>query len=150
ETAYDECKRLFLQSARRNRCTRFNGGGNMAMTGDVVRPRELRRETGANLAEFPVAIWLLFVGLFFPLLMLAVVTFRANFLNLVAKEAAHAAAKAQTFEVGTTDKPAAIELAKTTADQAASRFKGLAINSIKTRIVITDVKTQNITSQETK
>src|SRR4030095_10768774 len=138
------------ECARVKRCCRLNGEGNMVMTVRAARLRSTRRESGAYLSEFPVAIWLLFMGLFFPLLMLAIITFRANFLNLVAKEAAHAASKAQTFQDGTVDKPQAIELAKTTANQAASRFSGLAINNIKTMIVITDVTTQNITKQETK
>jgi hypothetical protein len=101
--------------------------------------RQMTRSVGSYIVELPLALWILMVCVAFPLIMLATITLRTTFLDAVAKDAAHAAAKAYTFEApGEDGKPSAIQLAETAAGETASKFSGITVTSIVTKIAIKD------------
>jgi hypothetical protein len=101
-------------------------------------------QSGYSIAEMPAAIWVLFVCLLFPLLILVTTTIRASFLSACAKDAAHAAAKAKIFENSNAqpgDPPDAITMAVNQAQATAQALGGSAIT-----IEPGDVKTEIVTS----
>ncbi len=111
-------------------------------TGAGCSPRPGRRtSSGTSMAELPAAMWLLFVALLFPLMILAITSIRASFMGVCAKDAAHAASKAKVFQNANAqpgDPPDAVTLAVTTAQATAQGLGGITIDSqdVKTRIVI--------------
>lgn len=103
-----------------------------------------RANSGYSIAEMPAAIWVLFICLLFPLLILVTTTIRASFLSACAKDAAHAAAKAKIFENSNGqpgDPPDAITTAVNQAQATAQALGGSAIT-----IEPGDVKTEIVTS----
>jgi len=90
------------------------------------------------MAELPVVLWLLLVCGVIPLMIMATITMRATLLNAAARDAAHAAAKASTFEQSEEGHPSARQLAESTAHATASKFAGVTISQVKTSIMITD------------
>jgi hypothetical protein len=64
----------------------------------VIKSRKKhRRPNGNSLAEMPAALYLLFVGIFIPLLALAVFSYRISLVFFAVRDAACQAAKSQTF-----------------------------------------------------
>jgi len=97
-----------------------------------------RTPFGTQMVELPVVLWLLLVCGAIPFIVMGAITMRATFLNAAAKDAAHAAAKAATFEASEPGQPSAKQLAESTARATASRFPGVTISKIQTSILITD------------
>ncbi|HEY9871621.1 MAG TPA: hypothetical protein V6D08_20865 [Candidatus Obscuribacterales bacterium] len=118
--------------------------------------RYARKSRGAYMAELPVVLWLLLICVAFPLLILATVTVRISLLGAVAKDAAHAASKAETFESpGESGTTPALTLAKDTAASAASKLTGVTlVGTPETRIVVIDTsdpsKAPDVKSPNTK
>jgi hypothetical protein len=106
---------------------------------------EREKQRGAILAETPAAIWLAFIGLFFPLFCLATCLLRFAFLETVSHQAAYDAALAKTFQtdVSTTDL-SAVTTAVQTANTVAASFSGIAVQSVNTRIIQTDSQTSAV------
>jgi len=69
---------------------------------------------------------------------MAAITIRATLLNAAAKDAAHAAAKALTFEQAEEGHPSARQLAESTAYATAGKFPGVTISRVSTSIIVTD------------
>lgn len=100
---------------------------------------------GNTLAETPAIIFVLVLGVFFPMVVLGSITLRATFLSVTAKDAAHAAAKAKTFQTGEAEKPSAIDIANSVIAREGPKFSGISASSIKTSIVSTDVTSGSVT-----
>lgn len=109
-----------------------------------------RKRRGSSLAELPAALWLLFVGMIFPFIGLATLTLRSTFLNTIAKDAAHAAAKAQTFSTSSATKPSAQQIVTDCITQEAAKFAGINVTGHDLHILITNIATGTTVSQPTK
>src|SRR6516164_8074621 len=85
-------------------------------------------QTGYVLAEAGPALWLIFVGILFPLLVLATLTFRFGLFWAAAGQAAQYACGAQVVSPssGSTQPPVvpAVTLASTTANSVLNMFPG--------------------------
>lgn len=110
-----------------------------------------RSRKGSLIAEYPGILFLLFIGLTFPLLNLATITIRYCFLVMAAHEAAYQAALAKTFlnDVSATDR-SAINVSNAVAQSVATSFDGVKVTNINTRIAVSDVATQLVTRTATK
>lgn len=62
-----------------------------------TKVRKLRKRRGYALIEMPVALWLLFIALFFPLAIIASLGYRATLCSYGVEQACRKAAKAPTF-----------------------------------------------------
>jgi Flp pilus assembly protein TadG len=91
----------------------------------MPRSTRSRSTRGSYIAEFPVVLWILFVCVAFPLITLATITLRMSMFSAAAKDAAHAASKAETFATSPDGKPTALQLARTTAVTAISHIAGV-------------------------
>ncbi len=105
---------------------------------------------GSHMIEGPLAIWMIFVFLFIPFLNLGMSSLRTAFLNTAVKEAVHHAARSKTFELTDPDGVSATEVANTVARDAASRFGGLTVNTVKTSIIATNVNTGTVVRSSSK
>jgi hypothetical protein len=101
--------------------------------------------SGASLAEIPAVLYILFICLLIPLIVLATITMRAAFFSSVAKDAAHAASKAGIFKYSSPppagSQPDAVTLALTTA-KATAQALGVVIpsdDSVKTEILANEI-----------
>lgn len=102
-----------------------------------------RRARGTTMIEAPIAMWLVFVFLFMPFLILGSLALRTAFLYSAAKDGVHAAARAKTYAVGTVAKPGAVQEAKTYAERTGKAFSGVNILSVETAIVETSLASGN-------
>jgi len=99
-----------------------------------------RRRRGTTLAEMPLALWIIVVGICFPLLMLAIITVRYGFFWNACRQAAQQASKCPTFENNSSQGPSAVNTADQVAGMAASSFNGISIvNPVHVYILQTDV-----------
>lgn len=104
-----------------------------------------RTISGNSIAEMPVALIVIFCGMFFPLLILGSITLRTTLMSAAIKDAAHAAAKAKTFSSGTAAKPSAQEIAAVEAGRAAAKFSGITLDNVQTGIVTTNLASKQVT-----
>ena len=111
----------------------------------------IRRKSGSSLAEAPAALWVAFLGLFFPLLCLATITLRYAFMMTASHEAAYQAAISKTFstDISATDL-CAVNAANTTARSVAGNFSGISVTNVSTRIVQSDTQTDLTQVHESK
>src|SRR6516225_7579079 len=66
-----------------------------------MHPRNrTRSEQASLLAEAPVTVWLLFIVLVFPLLILGSLTYRIVFLDFAVRDSCAVAARADSFSIG--------------------------------------------------
>jgi hypothetical protein len=89
------------------------------------------RRLGSAMAEAPLAIWILFVGICFPLLILATLTLRLGLFWQAAKEAAQVSCQAQTFltpPTYPTNATSAVVVATSTASQVLNAFPGCTLS----------------------
>lgn len=112
--------------------------------------QKIRTRKGSSLLELPCTLFVFLIMLMMPMLNLATTTLRCSLMGMAVTEGAHAASKAHSYEVGTTEKPAAIILANELVNAAASRFSGLHVDSIQTAIVTTNVASGEVTKQPGK
>lgn len=111
---------------------------------------KIRTRKGSSLLELPCTLFVFLIMLMMPMLNLATTTLRCSLMGMAVTEGAHAASKAHSYEVGTTEKPAAMTLANEIVSAAAGRFSGLHVDSIQTSIVTTNVASGEITKQSGK
>jgi hypothetical protein len=104
-----------------------------------LQSARLRSRKGTSLAELPLVLWLIFVFLLMPMLSMATMTLRSALLNAVVQNAGSAAAKARTFEVGTTDKPSAITIANRSIVDGVKLIPGLSMRNVNCGIIETAV-----------
>lgn len=99
-----------------------------------------RRNRGTTIAEMPLAMWIIIMGIFFPILILGIITLRFGFFWNACREAASQAAKCPTFEVDSSQGKSAVNTADTVATLAANSFSGISIvYPINVYILQTDV-----------
>lgn len=108
-----------------------------------------RSKRGSFIVEGPVALFLFLFFFVFPFMDLATITLRTTFLYAAAHNAAWEAARAHTYQTSLDGKPSSIQLASVTAQRVAESFNGIAIKSVKTSIITTDIKTLNQSRQPT-
>lgn len=106
-----------------------------------------RSERGNFLIETPIALFIFLFLFVFPFLDLTAITLRTTFLYAAAHNAAWEAARAHTYQNSLDGLPSAIQLANSVAQKTAAPFAGIKINSIKTNIITTDIKTLNQSRQ---
>lgn len=100
----------------------------------------LRPGVGTTMAEMPLALWIIIVGICFPILMLAIMTIRYGFFWNACRQAAQQAAKCPTFQNDSSQGKSAVNMADSVASMAASSFNGISIvNPVHVYIVQTDV-----------
>jgi hypothetical protein len=98
------------------------------------------RLIGTSIAELPVALWVIFIGIGMPLLSLALITVRFGLFVEAAREAADVASQAQNYTgTGQTGQTSAVTLAQDTAVRVASSFSGITLSpdNVNCWIVIT-------------
>ncbi|MBX9724761.1 MAG: hypothetical protein K2X81_25370 [Candidatus Obscuribacterales bacterium] len=111
----------------------------------MLKGRIKRKRNGYSMAELPLALWVTFMFLFFPLVCLATCTLRFAFLMTAAHEAAYQAALSKTYstDVSASDQ-CAINSATSTANNVAANFTGITVQSVKTVIVQSDSQSNNV------
>lgn len=102
-----------------------------------------RSKRGNFLVETPIALFIFLFLFVFPFLDLAAITLRTTFLYAAAHNAAWEAARAHTYQNSLDGLPSAVQLANSVAQKTAAPFAGIKINSIKTNILTTDIRTLN-------
>ncbi len=117
----------------------------------MVTRRYKRNRKAYSIAELPVALWLTFIGLFFPLVCLITCTIRYAFLMTAAHEAAYQAAISKTYstDISASDL-SAVNSATTTANSVASDFTGITIQSVSTVILQSDTQTNTVQTYVSK
>jgi len=86
-----------------------------------------RRKRGTTIAEMPLAMWIIIMGICFPILILGIITMRFGFFWNACREAAKQAAKCPTFEVDSSQGKSAVNTADQVATLAANSFNGISI-----------------------
>jgi Flp pilus assembly protein TadG len=102
-----------------------------------------RKSRGSTMADTPVTLWLLFLGLTFPLMDLASITMRYTFLLAAARDGAFVGSREQSFTLA----DAALK-AKVAA--TAATFTGITVNTVKSSICIVNIGSKAVTRQSTK
>ncbi|HEY9731853.1 MAG TPA: hypothetical protein V6C89_08070 [Drouetiella sp.] len=102
-----------------------------------------RSKRGNFMVETPIALFIFLFLFVFPFLDLAAITLRTTFLYAAAHNAAWEAARAHTYQNSLDGLPSAVQLANSVAQKTAAPFSGIKINSIKTNILTTDIRTLN-------
>ncbi len=92
--------------------------------------RKNRSKNGTILAEFPATMYLIFIGLFIPMMALAMIGYRVSMVYFAVRDACYQAAKSPTFTLAQTN--AAATWAK---DKAA--FTGIDATSTEIIYIIT-------------
>jgi Flp pilus assembly protein TadG len=110
--------------------------------------RGTRSTKGSYLIEAPIILFVMLIFIAFPMIDLASIAMRSTFLIASAREAARAAARAKTFSAGDPESPSAKAIATSTANTAITKFNGVAISSVKTYIVVTDLAASATNKQE--
>jgi len=100
-----------------------------------------RSRRGNFIVETPIALFLFLFLFVFPFIDLAAITLRTTFLYGAAHNAAWESARAHTYQTSLDGLPSAVQLANSVAQKTAAPFAGIKINSVKTSIVTTDIKT---------
>jgi hypothetical protein len=117
-----------------------------------VRRQSLKRngKSGHFLSELPPVLVVLFFFFVFPLINLGTIALRWALLAEAARDGAHAAATAYTFETGSPGKPAAIASAPKAVNDFVTRYSGITVSNIDVDILATDMTTQLVTRHEDK
>src|SRR5271170_3060601 len=87
---------------------------------------------GTTIAELPLGLWIIFVGIGFPLFILASLTIRFALFYEAAREAAQSASQAQTYfldAVAPATALSAVHQANQTATQVQNSFSGFNISN---------------------
>ena len=107
------------------------------------------RTRGYAIAESPAFLYVLFLGLTFPLVNLCTVGLRYSFLVIAAHESATQAALSRTFqqETSPTD-PSAKTAAEQTAQLMTRSFDGVHLKNVTTRIEVTHIDTKAVVRTE--
>lgn len=110
-----------------------------------------RSQNGHTIAEQPAGLWLLFIGMFFPLVAMVTLGLRFTFMLLSAQEAAVQASLSRTYstDISSTDR-SAVNSARDTAIRVINKFPGVTFNNCSTAILIADTQSTNIARQTVK
>jgi hypothetical protein len=104
-----------------------------------AKAHKIRHQTGSSMLEMPAMLWISIIVMLMPMLSLATITLKSALMNAAVQDGVFLAAKAKTFQVGTSDKPAAMALAEGTVRGNAKKFQGLNVANVETDIIITPV-----------
>ncbi len=111
----------------------------------------LRRSTeGSSLAELAPALFILFFLFVFPLINIGTIALRYGLLASAARDGAHAAATAYTFEASSPGKPSALNKSPQAVYAMAGKFTGINITAIDVDILVTDINSQAVTRHDNK
>lgn len=102
-----------------------------------------RKDKGSVMADAPITLWLLLLGLTLPFMDLASITMRYTFLLAAARDGAFAASREQTFTL-------ADAASKAKINQTASSFNGITVSGITTNVVTTNISTKVVSRQPNK
>src|SRR5437870_8765907 len=106
--------------------------------------RKLERTMGgAIVAEYLATLTVIFLGLCFPLIDLATVAYRCNFLVQAVHSAVHAGAVAETFSSGSSSN-AAMDATAALFNKWTSKTKGISNARLLVRINATTVNNQAV------
>jgi len=92
-----------------------------------------RRLRGTSIAELPLAMWVIFIGIGMPLLSLTLITVRYGMFVEAARQAADVACSTQTYGAGS----GAVYSAYNTASSIAAVFPGVNMYDCKCWIIVT-------------
>lgn len=96
-----------------------------------------RNRKGSTIADTPITLWLLFLGLTLPLMDLASITMRYTFLLAAARDGAFAASREQTYTL-------ADAAAKARINATATTFTGITVTGITTNVVATNLASKAV------
>ncbi len=119
-------------------------------TRDSRKNLNRRNAKGHYISELPVVLFVLFFFFILPMIDLGTIALRYGLLVAACREGAQAGAKAFTFEVGTPQRPAAMQAAPASIQSFASSFSGINVVSTDADIVITNLASQQVTRSEGK
>lgn len=107
-----------------------------------TKTRTSRSRRGSFIADAPMALWLLFIGLTLPFLNLASITMRYTFVLAAARDGAFAASRETTYTLADAALRAKVA-------QTAASFTGITINpaQVRTYVVTTNIATKVSTRQ---
>jgi hypothetical protein len=107
------------------------------------RTRFRKKRVGTSIAEAPLALWIIILGMAFPLLILVMTSVKFGFFWNAARDACKQACQAQTFEQPPpTGGTSAVDTANTVANAAAASFSGITIvPPVQVYIIRTDLVT---------
>jgi len=97
-----------------------------------------RRCAGSVLLEGPLALWIIFIILIFPLMDLCTIAIRSTFLWCATHDATMYAARAMSYATSVNGQPTAADLAEREAVRTAAAFSGVHVTNVQTAIVITN------------
>jgi len=114
----------------------------------MFRPGPIRRRAATTMAELPLGLWIVFVGIGFPLFILATLSVRFALFWQAAREASQAACQAQTF-YNNPPFPAkalsAVNAAGATAQSVLNTFPGCKLTQpVQVWIVITPISSSGM------
>lgn len=116
-----------------------------------MRRANINKTNAQAIAELPVVLWLLFLLLTIPLVDLTAFSLRYNYLLVISRDAAQAACRAKTFQTDVSSQElSAGNTANAAAIAAAAAFPDVTVNSVNTRIVITNISSGVTTRQSVK
>jgi hypothetical protein len=114
----------------------------------MLRSCLTKRSSGTTIAEVPLGLWIVFVGIAFPIFVLAMMSVRFALFCEASREAAAAACQCQTFLTNPPPAPSgpsqlsAVNQALSTAQSVANLFPGVTVGSVQTSIVQTQISNQ--------
>ena len=100
--------------------------------------------------ELPFILWIIFILIAIPLIMLATTSIRYSFLLNAAREAAHASAQCKSFQQDYPPDLSASSMAQQIATKAISAFNGITLSSVQTSIITSPVDGSPVTAQPSK
>lgn len=107
-----------------------------------------RKCRGSYIADFGPALFILVIGVFFPLTNLVSVTMRTALINNAVQQTAAAAARCKTFNASiSAQDPSSKALATSTFNSLASKIGGFSASSVQTYIVVTNISSGASTTQ---
>jgi len=109
-----------------------------------------RTKRAQFIAELPVVLWVMIILLMIPLIDIVTFTVRYTFLLAASRDAASAAALAPTFLTNASSTNlSAVNTATATAQSDAAAWSVITVNSVTTKIIITQLSTGTLTIQST-
>lgn len=109
-----------------------------------------RLRKGTTVVELPLVLWVVFILIALPLIVLATTSIRYSFLLNAAREAVHAAAQCKSFQQDYSPDLSATTMAQNSAQKAVAAFNGITLDSVTTSIIISPVDGSPITTQNSK
>ncbi|MBY0546862.1 MAG: hypothetical protein K2W95_06195 [Candidatus Obscuribacterales bacterium] len=111
----------------------------------------LRKARGsAATVELPFVLFFLFVVILFPIIDLSTICVRSYYLYQACHNACLVASKAKSFQLTSGTDISSRDVAPITVANIIAMHPGIAVSSVTTRIVITDLNTHAESSQTTK